>query len=175
MTKTPSDRNLLTGIIALRADFVSRDQLIEAMNAWWQDQAKSLGEILVQQRVLTEKRRLLLEALVLEHMESHHHDPRQGRSAGDLAEDTLSEVSSGFLPDLQEYLAASATAGSVSAAGEKHAATPPDASGTVDQGRRGTGLGCRLPRPHLWIWAVAWIVFVVAMISLAVLLLVTSR
>jgi hypothetical protein len=29
-----TDRNLLFGILALQNDFVTRDQLVEAMNAW---------------------------------------------------------------------------------------------------------------------------------------------
>ena len=41
-----ADRNLLFGILALQMDFVSRDALIAAMNAWVLDKAKSLGAIL---------------------------------------------------------------------------------------------------------------------------------
>src|SRR4051794_7147566 len=41
---TPSaDRNLLFGILALQMDFVPRDQLITAMNAWVLDKARPLG------------------------------------------------------------------------------------------------------------------------------------
>ena len=35
----PADRNLLFGILALQMDFVTRDQLVAAMNAWVLDQA----------------------------------------------------------------------------------------------------------------------------------------
>ena len=37
-----SDRNLLFGILALQMDFIGRDALIAAMNAWILDKAKSL-------------------------------------------------------------------------------------------------------------------------------------
>jgi hypothetical protein len=39
---SPSDRNLLFGILALQMDFISRDALIAAMNAWVLDKAKPL-------------------------------------------------------------------------------------------------------------------------------------
>ena len=38
-----SDRNLLFGILAVQMDFVSRDDLIAAMNAWVLDKVKPLG------------------------------------------------------------------------------------------------------------------------------------
>ena len=35
MASSPSvDRNLLFGILALQMDFITRDQLVAAMNAW---------------------------------------------------------------------------------------------------------------------------------------------
>ena len=39
-----ADRNLLFGILALQMDFVGRDALIAAMNAWVLDKAKPLGD-----------------------------------------------------------------------------------------------------------------------------------
>ena len=44
-----SDRNLLFGILALQMEFVSRDALVRAMNAWVLEKAKPLGEILQEQ------------------------------------------------------------------------------------------------------------------------------
>ena len=41
-----ADRNLLFGILAVQLDFVSRDALIDGMNAWLLDKAKPLGDIL---------------------------------------------------------------------------------------------------------------------------------
>ena len=34
MSQSAADRNLLFGILALQMDFISRDQLIEALHAW---------------------------------------------------------------------------------------------------------------------------------------------
>jgi hypothetical protein len=65
---TPScpaaDRNLLFGILALQMDFISRDALIQAMNAWTLDKPKPLGQILVEHGALRPEKRDLLETLV---------------------------------------------------------------------------------------------------------------
>ena len=47
MSEISADRNLLFGILALQMDFVSRDALIAAMNAWVLDKEQPLGAILV--------------------------------------------------------------------------------------------------------------------------------
>src|SRR5207302_1883684 len=41
-----ADRNLLFGVLALQMDFVTRDALVAAMNAWGLDTAMPLGHIL---------------------------------------------------------------------------------------------------------------------------------
>ena len=46
MSPKNSDRNLLFGILALQLDFVSRDALIRAMNAWVLEKSRPLGRIL---------------------------------------------------------------------------------------------------------------------------------
>ena len=46
MSDGRADRNLLFGILALQMDFIARDALIGAMNAWVLDKARSLGDIL---------------------------------------------------------------------------------------------------------------------------------
>ena len=51
-SRPSADRNLLFGILALQMDFISRDALIAAMNAWVLDKAKPLGQILVEQKAL---------------------------------------------------------------------------------------------------------------------------
>lgn len=45
MNAPTADRNLLFGILGLQMDFIDRDQLVEAMNAWVLDKTKSLGTI----------------------------------------------------------------------------------------------------------------------------------
>jgi eukaryotic-like serine/threonine-protein kinase len=81
MAQPGADRNLLFGILALQMDFISRDALIAAMNAWLLEKAKSLGDILAEQGVLAEDERQLLEALVGKHLERHGEDAGRSLSA----------------------------------------------------------------------------------------------
>ena len=46
MSGPSADRNLLFGILALQLDFIDRNQLIAAMNAWVLDKSRTLGAIL---------------------------------------------------------------------------------------------------------------------------------
>jgi WD40 repeat protein/serine/threonine protein kinase len=79
--RTSADRNLLFGILALQMDFVTRDALIVAMNAWVLDKTKSLGQILCEQGALSVPRRTLLDALVQEHLNQHGNDAEQSLAA----------------------------------------------------------------------------------------------
>ena len=47
-----ADRNLLFGILALQMDFIRRDALIAAMNAWVLNKHRTLGDILLDQMAL---------------------------------------------------------------------------------------------------------------------------
>jgi serine/threonine-protein kinase len=85
MSATDADRNLLCGVLALQMDFVSRDQLIEAMNAWLLCKSTPLARILCQRGALNERRASILDALVEEHLACHSNDPRQSLSAVTLA------------------------------------------------------------------------------------------
>jgi eukaryotic-like serine/threonine-protein kinase len=42
-----ADRNLLLGILALQTDFITRDALIAAMNAWALERHRPLEDLLV--------------------------------------------------------------------------------------------------------------------------------
>ena len=72
-----ADRNLLFGILAVQLDFVSKDALIAAMNAWVLDKAKPLGDILRDGGHLSAERLQLLAALVAEHLKQHGDDPQR--------------------------------------------------------------------------------------------------
>src|SRR5437899_3121034 len=72
-----ADRNLLFGILALQMDFITRDQLIAAMNAWVLDKAKPLAALLFDQQALNAEHRQLLEAMVAAHIQQHGNDPQQ--------------------------------------------------------------------------------------------------
>jgi hypothetical protein len=54
MSSSHVDRNLLFGILALPMDFISRDALIAAMHAWVLNKQKPLGQVLVEQRCLSD-------------------------------------------------------------------------------------------------------------------------
>ena len=47
MQSDGDDTNLLFGILAVKLDFINRDELIEAMGAWFLDRRRTLGEVLV--------------------------------------------------------------------------------------------------------------------------------
>ncbi len=81
MSGCAADRNLLFGILALQMDFVTRDALVAAMNAWVLDKQQPLGAILVAQGALRPERRALLEPLVDEHVRQHGDDPAQSLAA----------------------------------------------------------------------------------------------
>lgn len=59
-----SDRNVLLGILALQNDLVTRDQFIEAINAWAEAKDRRLGEILVERGALNPECLHLLKQLL---------------------------------------------------------------------------------------------------------------
>lgn len=73
MNTPASDLNLLFGILALQMDFVNRDQLIEAMQAWVLDKSRSLGEILVARGDLAPELRETINQLVAARFQQFHH------------------------------------------------------------------------------------------------------
>src|SRR5437870_5804066 len=88
-----ADRNLLFGILALQMDFISRDALITAMNAWVLDKTKPLGQILAEQGALRKEDRDLLEVLIKRHLQMHSNDVQKSlaslSSVGSLQDDLL--------------------------------------------------------------------------------------
>jgi serine/threonine protein kinase/Flp pilus assembly protein TadD len=75
MDQPVADRNLLFGILALQMDFISRDGLIAAMNAWLLEKHRPLADLLEESGALTPAARALLEPLVRHHVEQHGGDP----------------------------------------------------------------------------------------------------
>jgi tetratricopeptide (TPR) repeat protein len=71
---TPSpaaDRNLVFGLLALQMDFVSREQLLDAMHAWMLDKQTPLGEILCRRGALSGDERQVLDLALQKHVERH--------------------------------------------------------------------------------------------------------
>ena len=83
MSRTSADLNLLFGMIALQTDFISRDALLAAMNAWVVEKPKDLGKILVELGALTTNDLAVIQPLVQRHIERH--DYQAGRSLRSLA------------------------------------------------------------------------------------------
>jgi serine/threonine-protein kinase len=81
MSQAHADRNLLFGILALQMDFVTRDQLVAAMNAWVLDKTRPLGAVLLAQGALRDDTHALLDALVQKHLEMHGNDAERSLAA----------------------------------------------------------------------------------------------
>jgi serine/threonine protein kinase/formylglycine-generating enzyme required for sulfatase activity len=77
MTTPHGDRNLVFGILALQLDFINRDQLVDALQAWLLDKSQPLGRILVEKGALSRSRHDVLQALVEEHLAAHEGDPEK--------------------------------------------------------------------------------------------------
>src|SRR5260370_42605083 len=76
-----ADGNLRFGTLALQMDFISRAQLVAAMNAWVLDKAKPLAGLLDEQQALSAQHRQLLETMVAAHVKQHGNDPQQSLAA----------------------------------------------------------------------------------------------
>ncbi len=66
-----SDRNLLFGVFALQMDFLTRDQLVEGMQAWVLEKSQPLEEILIAKGFLAQADCDLLSPLIARHVEQH--------------------------------------------------------------------------------------------------------
>src|SRR5262245_62174968 len=69
-----ADRNLLFGILALQNDFITRDQLVEAMNAWVLAKHRPLGGLLRERGALGPPQYKLLDDLVTMQVARHGGD-----------------------------------------------------------------------------------------------------
>jgi tRNA A-37 threonylcarbamoyl transferase component Bud32 len=66
-----ADCNLVYGMLALQMNFVSRDGLVAAMQAWVFEQRKPLGQVLQEQGQLTVQQREALDQLLASRREEH--------------------------------------------------------------------------------------------------------
>jgi len=105
MATANTDRNLLFGFLALQMDFISREALVKAMNAWILEKSKALGQILLEHQALGNDEHELLNALVQKHLKKHGNDPEKSLAAvssvGSVKED-LKQIAD---PDLHASLA----------------------------------------------------------------------
>jgi serine/threonine-protein kinase len=80
-SRNNTDKNLLFGVLALQMDFISRDALVTAMNAWVLQKSRALGEILREQGALAADTHALLEGLVQKHLALHGNDAEKSLAA----------------------------------------------------------------------------------------------
>jgi serine/threonine-protein kinase len=79
--RASSDRNLLFGILALQADLICRDALINAMSAWTVAKSRPIGEILLEQGAFDAEAHGLVEGLVRMSLARHNGDAEQSLAA----------------------------------------------------------------------------------------------
>jgi serine/threonine-protein kinase len=136
-----ADRNLLFGILALQMDFISRDSLIAAMNAWVLDKAKPLGRILVDQGALKETAYALLDPLVEAHLEAHGGDAQRSLAAISSLRSAVEELKVVADADVQASL--------VHVSAGRHESVDPFATTAPSMGvPTSTGLRFQILRPH---------------------------
>jgi serine/threonine-protein kinase len=138
----PADRNLLFGVLALQMDFISREALIGAMQAWVFKKDKPLGQILLDQGALAPDSHALLEALVQKHLTMHGGDAQKSLAALSSIASVRDDLKQITDPDVQAsivHVSASAT-------------RAPDADPYATRGSVGattsTGQRFRILRPH---------------------------
>jgi|SRR6516162_8811956 serine/threonine protein kinase len=104
-----ADENLLFGILALQIDFISRDQLVAAMNAWVLAKHKPLGDFLKEQGALDAEQHGLLSAMVQAHLKKHGNDPEKSLAAVPVSSRLKEQIQSLADPDVQASLGHLAT------------------------------------------------------------------
>jgi tetratricopeptide (TPR) repeat protein/tRNA A-37 threonylcarbamoyl transferase component Bud32 len=107
MSTPPSaDRNLIFGLLALQMDFVTREQLLEAMHAWMLAKHLPLGDILHQRGVLAEDERQVLDLAMQKHIQRHGGDPQASLAALRVEPAVRSQLQGMDDADVQHSLAA---------------------------------------------------------------------
>lgn len=108
MSDSKADRNLLFGMLALQMNFVSRDQLVKAMETWVEEKTKPIGQIMLDQAVLNQENYELLEALVQKHLEKHGNNAAESLAAlssVDSAVEDLTRLGDTLVTDSLVHLA----------------------------------------------------------------------
>jgi len=143
MAVSAADRNLLFGILALQMDFISRDTLIQGMNAWVLEKSKPLGQILVEKGSMPARLRDVVDVMIDSHIQVHGNDPQQSLAAVSSASSIRQELEQIADPDLQASLVhVSKTPNPAGADADPYATV--SAAGTSTS----SGLRFRILRPH---------------------------
>jgi eukaryotic-like serine/threonine-protein kinase len=92
MPRIDADRNLLFGITALQNDFITRDALIAAMNAWALEKHRPIGDVLVERGALNPGDRDALEAMIARRLAKHGDDPAASLAAMSSIESVAADL-----------------------------------------------------------------------------------
>jgi serine/threonine-protein kinase len=161
MATAHGDRNFLFGVLALQMNFVGKDALLRALQAWVLRKPTPLGPILVEQGALRADELPLLEAVVQKHLERHGNDPGQSLAGVTLVASVRHDLEQLADPDVQASLhhvtairPAEADSHTTAGTGAADATPPPAREGpaTPRHGSAGmptsAGLRFRVLRPH---------------------------
>lgn len=96
--------NLLLAVLALREGYIDRAQLVELTDLWASHGSRSPGEWLIQQGYATSEQLSHLEEQRRQFVAQHDGDLQASLQAVCATDADVWEVSSGFLPDLQQLL-----------------------------------------------------------------------
>ena len=144
-----TDRNLLFGILALQMDFITRDQLVSAMNAWVLNKAKPLDALLLEQKALAADTHAVLDTLVQKHLALHENDPEKSLAAVSSVGAVKHDLAKIADADVQASLVRVAKLAKTANDPKPPVATgsPEDPFATVGLSTS-TGLRFRILRPH---------------------------
>jgi hypothetical protein len=154
MPRHDADRNLLFGIFAVQLDYVTREALLAAMNAWVMEKHRPLADLLVERGALNPDDREHLESVIARHVARHGGDPERSLAAVGAASSVVSDLKRAVADtDVQASLGLAGSAPGDDP--DSHATRAPEPDGPrsledpVSQGPRPRqgGPGCRLRRP----------------------------
>src|SRR4051812_44446141 len=103
--RNDAPRDLLFGLLALQNGMVTRDQLVAAFGAWTAAPDRSLADLLVEHGAISPPRRLLLEALVVEHLTLHGNDPERSLASLAIGRSTRDSLRAAVGPEVEPSLA----------------------------------------------------------------------
>ena len=77
MPAASADRNLLFGVLAVQLDFVSRDDLVAATSRWVLNKERPLGDVFVEQGMLSAEESKLIDSVVEKHLQRNNGNTKQ--------------------------------------------------------------------------------------------------
>jgi eukaryotic-like serine/threonine-protein kinase len=123
-------------------DYISKDALIQAMTAWVLDKSKPIGQILLDQKALSDDTHQLLETLVQKHLALHGNNPEKSLA-------TVSNLGSVSDALRRIFVDDSELSASLSLTGSEHFEIDPNATASYSAGLATSGgQRFRILRPH---------------------------